>query len=52
LNGDTTPMAPGQSFEYLVPDIFGRPWAQIWERYHEDGLQQPVVESIFDFEGV
>jgi hypothetical protein len=50
LNGDTTPMAPGQSFEYRVPDIFGRPWAQIWELYHEEGLQRPEVESIFDFE--
>ena len=32
-----------------VPDIFGRPWAQIWERYFEDGMQRPDDESIFDF---
>lgn len=41
LDGNTTPMAPGQTFEYRVPDIYGRPWAQIWERYHEEGLQRP-----------
>jgi hypothetical protein len=41
VDGQTTPMAPGQSFEYRVPDIYGRPWAQIWERYHEEGMQRP-----------
>jgi hypothetical protein len=32
-----------------VPDIYGRPWAQIWERYFESGMQRPDEESIFDF---
>jgi hypothetical protein len=41
VNGQTTPMPPGQTFEYTVPDIFGRPWAQIWERYHEEGMARP-----------
>ena len=41
VNGQTTPMAPGQTFEYTLPDIFGRPWAQIWERYHEEGMDRP-----------
>ena len=41
VNGHTTPMSPGQAFEYTVPDIFGRPWAQIWERYHEKGMERP-----------
>lgn len=50
LDGNTTPVVPGQSIEYRVPDIFGRPWAQIWERYHEEGLQRPREASIFDFE--
>jgi hypothetical protein len=39
--GHTTPMVPGQTFEYTLPDIFGRPWAQIWERYHEKGMDRP-----------
>lgn len=41
VDGHTTPMTPGQTFEYRVPDIFGRPWAQIWERYHEEGMDRP-----------
>ena len=41
VDGHTTPMSPGQTFEYRVPDIFGRPWAQIWERYHEEGMERP-----------
>src|SRR5690606_6698060 len=41
VEGETTPMAPGQVFEYRVPDIFDRPWADIWERYHEEGMQGP-----------
>jgi hypothetical protein len=40
-------MSPGQTFEYRVPDIFGRPWAEIWERYHEEGMQRPREESLF-----
>jgi len=41
VDGQATPMSPGQTVEYRVPDIFGRPWAQIWERYHEEGMQRP-----------
>ncbi len=41
VDGVTTPMSPGQSVEYRVPDIYGRPWAQIWEQYHEEGMQRP-----------
>ena len=45
VDGHTTPMAPGQTFEYRVPDIFGRPWAQIWERYHEEGMERPKPQT-------
>jgi hypothetical protein len=41
VDGQTTPMAPGQTFEYTLPDMYGRPWAQIWERYHEEGMERP-----------
>jgi hypothetical protein len=41
IDGHTTPMSPGQTAEYVVPDMFGRPWAEIWERYHEDGMERP-----------
>ena len=47
VDGHATPMVPGQTFEYRVPDIFGRPWAQIWERYHEEGMEQPEEEGLF-----
>ena len=51
VEGHATPMVPGQTFEYTVPDIFGRPWAQIWERYHEEGMEQPDEnESLFGFD--
>jgi hypothetical protein len=45
VDGHTTPMTPGQTFEYRVPDIFGRPWAQIWERYHEEGMDRPREQT-------
>jgi hypothetical protein len=50
VNGQTTPMAPGWTFEYTVPDIYGRPWAQIWERYHEEGMERPRTRSRFGLE--
>jgi hypothetical protein len=32
VDGFTTPIPPGTTIEYTVPDIHGRPWARIWER--------------------
>jgi hypothetical protein len=49
IEGHTTPVTPGASVEYVVPDIFGRPWAQIWERYHEDGMERPAEPVLFGF---
>ena len=31
LEGRSTPVSPGTVIEYKVPDMYGRPWAQIWE---------------------
>jgi hypothetical protein len=45
VEGHTTPMSPGQTVEYRVPDIFGRPWAEIWERYHEEGMERPREQT-------
>ena len=47
VDGFTTPIPPGTTFEYTVPDIYGRPWAQIWEKYHEQGMQRPKSENRF-----
>ena len=41
VEGHTTPMSPDQNVTYVVPDIYGRPWAKIWERYHEKGMERP-----------
>jgi len=47
VNGFTTPLPPGTTFEYTVPDLYGRPWARIWEKYHENGMQRPRETNRF-----
>jgi hypothetical protein len=49
INGRPQPLSPGVTIDYTVPDMFGRPWAQIWERYFEEGMERPDGESIFEF---
>jgi hypothetical protein len=49
VNGRGVPVAPGTAIEYRVEDLYGRPWAQVWERYFETGMQRPEREDIFDF---
>ncbi len=49
INGRPQPLNPGATIEYTVPDMFGRPWAQIWEKYFEAGMKRPADESIFEF---
>jgi hypothetical protein len=49
VDGQATPVAPDQTFTYTVPDMFGRPWARIWERYHEKGMARPEPPDIFSF---
>jgi hypothetical protein len=51
ISGVGTPTSPGNIIEYEVPDMYGRPWAQLWEKYHEEGMTRPEPESdIFSFE--
>jgi hypothetical protein len=50
IEGRATPVSPGAVIEYQVPDLYGRPWADIWEQYHEQGMSRPEDEDIFDFE--
>jgi hypothetical protein len=40
---------PGARFEFELPDMYGRPWAQIWEKYREPGMQRPAEENILSF---
>jgi hypothetical protein len=49
IKGVATPVSPGTKFEYEYPDIFGRPWAQQWEKYHEAGMTRPESEDLFSF---
>jgi len=52
IDGRATPVSPGQVIEYKVPDMYGRPWAQIWEEYFEQGMEKPQNddEDIFSFD--
>jgi hypothetical protein len=50
VDGRPQPVSPGTTIDYTVPDMFGRPWAQMWERYFEQGMHRPAAdESIFEF---
>ena len=50
VNGTPRPVSPGTVIELEVPDMYGRPWAHIWEKYWEQGMEKPEAEDIFDFE--
>lgn len=44
---------PGVSrstIELQMPDFYGRPPAQLWERYFDNGMTRPKAdESMFEF---
>jgi hypothetical protein len=48
-NGRATPVAPPATIQYDVLDMYDRPWAQIWEKYWEQGMSRPEPEDIFTF---
>jgi hypothetical protein len=52
VDGLAQSVAPGTVIEnYEVPDMYGRPWAAIWRKYWEAGMQPPVDDTdIFSFE--
>jgi hypothetical protein len=52
VKGKATPVTPGQKIEYEVPDIFGRPWNTMWQKYFEQGMKDPdkaKEDEIFNF---
>lgn len=49
VNGRAQPLTPNTTFEYTLPDRFGRPWAQLWERHFEEGMQRPESGALFGF---
>jgi hypothetical protein len=50
IAGRATPVSPGTVVEYEAPDMYGRPWAQIWQQHHETGMERPDGDDIFSFE--
>jgi len=49
VKGRATPVTAGQTIEYEIPDMFGRPWAQMWEKYFEQGMEHPKEKDMFEF---
>ncbi|HZF27765.1 MAG TPA: hypothetical protein VE907_01480 [Gammaproteobacteria bacterium] len=49
VNGQSTPVTPGTVIQYEIPDMYGRPWAHLWEEYWEKNMDKPKGEDIFDF---
>jgi hypothetical protein len=49
VKGKATPVTPGQTIEYTIPDMYGRPWAKMWEEYSERGMEKPVEADMFSF---
>jgi hypothetical protein len=50
IDGFATQVAPGQVIPFEVPDMFGRPWAHIWETHFEQSMQRPTQELDLGFE--
>lgn len=51
INGRATPVNPGSTIEFKVPDIYGRPWAQIWDEHFEQDMDKGEADAdIFSFE--
>jgi hypothetical protein len=52
-NGRATPVTPGKTVQYDMPDMYGRPWAAMWEKYFEKDMKNPDKareEAMFNFE--
>jgi hypothetical protein len=51
IDGIATPKSPGDLIDdYEVVDMFGRPWAALWEKYFENDMKRPPTEDIFSFD--
>ncbi len=50
VNGVATPVNPGEVIEYEIPDMYGRPWNYLWQKYFEQDMTRPEEEDIFSFE--
>jgi len=50
INGRGTPVTPGTVIQYRVEELYGRPWAAVWEEFFEQDMQRPAEDDIFRFE--
>jgi hypothetical protein len=51
IEGHNSPVSPGQTIELEIPDMYGRPWDAIWQKYFEEGMSRPDVdEDLFNFD--
>ena len=51
IDGINSPVSPGDVIEYEIPDMYGRPWDTMWQKYFEQGMSRPdAQEDLFDFE--
>jgi hypothetical protein len=49
IDGKATPIPPGTTIQYTVPDVYDRPWAKTWERYFEQGMEHAEPKPLFGF---
>ncbi len=53
IKGHATGITPGQTIEYEIPDMYGRPWAATWSKYFEPGMKDPdkaKEDEMFNFD--
>ena len=50
VDGVAKPALPGTVIPYKVPDMYGRPWAKIWEEYFEKGMSRPADKPLIAFD--
>src|SRR5262249_29730594 len=50
VKGHATRVTAGETIQCEIPDMFGRPWAQMWEKYFEQGMEKPKEKDPFSFE--
>ena len=50
IDGRARPVIAGTVIPYKVPDMYARPWAKIWEEYHEKGMQRPREKELITFD--
>jgi hypothetical protein len=50
VNGVAKPVVAGTEIPFTVPNMYDRPWAHIWEEYHEKGMTRPPRKELSIFE--